>query len=234
MFSETSVGKLEYSSIHFCDEKLPDPKLHDALQSGLDQMQIDVTEDQCRSLAAYVELLVKWNKVINLTAVRDPLEMVSRHILDSLSVHEFIDSDSLTDVGAGAGLPGIPLAILKPHMNVTLIDSVAKKTRFIQQSATELRLGNVTALHSRVEEVSQQANLVIARAFAAPDKLAALTRHLLPQGGRLLAMVGQMPKQNYLANISGFSLIKTAKLTIPDETAERNIVILQRDQSSSA
>ena len=116
-------------------------------------MQIKVTDDQCDALVGYVELLVKWNKVINLTAVRDPQEMVRRHILDSLAVHEHIDSNTLIDVGAGAGLPGIPLAILKPHLNVTLIDSVAKKTRFIQQAATELKLANVTALHSRVEEV---------------------------------------------------------------------------------
>ena len=192
-------------------------------------MQIEVTGDQCDALAGYVELLVKWNKVINLTAVRDPHEMVRRHILDSLAVHKYIDSHTLIDAGAGAGLPGIPLAILKPHMNVTLIDSVAKKTRFIQQAATELKLANVTALHSRVEEVEIQAQLVIARAFAAPEKLAGLTRHLLPPGGRLLAMVGQMPERELLENISGFSRILTAKLTIPDETAERNIVILQRD-----
>lgn len=197
-------------------------------------MQIEATDQQCVLLCVYVELLVKWNKVINLTAVRDPQHMVSRHILDSLSVHEFIDGDSLIDVGAGAGLPGMPLAILKPHLNVTLIDKVAKKTRFIQQAAAELKLANVAALHSRVEDVSQQAELVIARAFAAPDKLASLTQHLLPGGGRLLAMVGQMPDEKYLSNISGFSLIKTAKLTIPDETAERNIVILQRDQPASA
>lgn len=192
-------------------------------------MQIDATDAQCDALIGYVQLLVKWNKVINLTAVRDPAVMIRRHILDSLSVHTHVGSQTLIDVGAGAGLPGIPLAILKPHMNVTLIDSVAKKTRFIQQAATELALNNVTVVHSRVEQVEKQAELVIARAFAAPDKLANLVRHLLPVDGKLLAMVGQMPDPDLLAKISGFSLVKTAKLTIPDETAERNIVILQRD-----
>lgn len=199
------------------------------LAIGLERMQIEVTDDQCEALASYVALLVKWNRVINLTAVRDPHGMVHRHILDSLAVQEYIDRESLIDVGAGAGLPGVPLAILKPHLNVTLIDSVAKKTRFIQQAAAELKLNNITVLHSRVEEVQQQAELVIARAFAAPEKLADLTHHLLPNGGRLLAMVGQLPEREVLEKISGFSLIKTAKLTIPDETAERNIVILQRD-----
>jgi len=163
------------------------------LAIGLERMQIDVTDDQCEALAGYVALLVKWNRVINLTAVRDPQEMVHRHILDSLAVQEYVDRESLIDVGAGAGLPGVPLAILKPHLNVTLIDSVAKKTRFIQQAAAELKLDNITVLHSRVEEVQQQAELVIARAFAAPEKLAGLTHHLLPAGGKLLAMVGQLP-----------------------------------------
>lgn len=194
-------------------------------------MQIEVSADQCTALAAYVELLVKWNKVINLTAVRDAQQMIRRHILDSLSVLEHVEGNSLIDVGAGAGLPGIPLAILKPHLNVTLIDSVAKKTRFIQQAATELQLPNVSVLHNRVESVELQADLVIARAFAAPDKLAALTQHLLPHGGRLLAMVGHVPEADIFKNISGFLWIKTAKLTIPDETAERNIVILERDLS---
>ena len=105
---------------------MSEPQLHEALQRGLERMRIEVTDDQCEALADYVSLLVKWNRVINLTAVRDPQQMVSRHILDSLSVHEHVDGDSLIDVGAGAGLPGIPLAILKPHMNVTLIDKVAK------------------------------------------------------------------------------------------------------------
>ncbi len=207
------------------------PEIKQLLVDGLDRMQLDVNEDQVSALAAYVELLGKWNKVINLTAVRDPQQMISRHILDSLSVYPYIDGDTLIDVGAGAGLPGIPLAILKPHLNVMLIDKVAKKTRFIQQAAVELELDNVTALHSRVEAVENQADMVIARAFAAPDKLAGLGKHLLPAGGKLLAMVGHLPDQHVLQGISGFSLIKTAKLTIPDETAERNIVILQRDPS---
>ena len=108
---------------------------------------------------------------------------------------------------------------------------MAKKTRFIQQAATELQLPNVSVLHNRVESVELQADLVIARAFAAPDKLAALAQHLLPHGGRLLAMVGHVPEADIFKNISGFLWIKTAKLTIPDETAERNIVILERDLS---
>ncbi len=212
---------------------LSESSIHNELARGLHRMRIECTADQCAALEAYVALLVKWNRVINLTAVRDPQEMVRRHILDSLAVHDYVDSNTLIDVGAGAGLPGIPLAILKPHMNVTLIDKVAKKTRFIQQAATELNLPNVTALHSRVEEVEKQAELVIARAFAAPEKFADLSRHLLVPGGRLLAMVGQMPDADDLEKIPGFLLIKTAKLTIPDETAARNIVILQRDPADA-
>ncbi len=216
-------------------EKLPDsnpygtttPRL--ALLDGLQRMQIELSDPQIASLLGYVQLLVKWNKVVNLTAVRDPLQMVRRHLLDSLSIIEYIDADTLIDVGAGAGLPGIPLAIAKPHVNVTLIDSVAKKTRFMQQVAAELRHANITAVHQRVEQVSLQSELVVARAFASIDKLALLTGHLLPAGGKLLAMVGQLPASEQIEKIAGFSLVKTAKLTIPDETAERNIVILERD-----
>jgi len=202
--------------------------LDDALSRGLEKMQVEVSDPQKNSLLQYVELLGKWNRVVNLTAVRDPLQMIPRHILDSLSIASFIDAETLIDVGAGAGLPGIPLAIVKPHVNVTLVDSVAKKPRFMQQVVTELGIGNVAVLHTRVEALEQETEIVVARAFAAPEKLASLSRHLLLPGGRLLAMTGQLPAIGQLQKIAGFSLIKTAKLTIPDETAERNIVILQR------
>ena len=204
-------------------------QIHQELGNGLERMNIEVTNAQHDALVAYVLLLEKWNKAINLTAVRDPAQMVSRHILDSLAIKDYVNFTSLADVGAGAGLPGIPLAIIKPHLNVTLIDSVAKKTRFIQQAAAVLKLANVKVIHSRVEDITLETEAVVARAFASPDKLAALTAHLLAPGGRLLAMVGQLPSTAELGKISGFSLIKTAKLTIPDETAERNIVVLERD-----
>ncbi len=216
-------------------EKLPDSSAYGAttprlaLRDGLERMQIQLSDQQIVSLLGYVQLLVKWNKVVNLTAVRDPLQMIHRHLLDSLSILEYIDAETLIDVGAGAGLPGIPLAIANPHVNVTLIDSVAKKTRFMQQVAAELRLANITALHQRVEQVNLQSDLVVARAFASIDKLALLTGHLLPTGGKLLAMVGQLPSTEQIEKIDGFSFVKAAKLTIPDETAERNIVILERD-----
>jgi len=199
------------------------------LTTGLERMKIEVNDAQRHALVAYVLLLAKWNKAINLTAVRDPAQMVSRHILDSLSIKEFVDFKSLIDVGAGAGLPGLPLAIIKPHMNVTLIDSVAKKTRFMQQVAAELKLANVKVIHSRVEEVTLTAEAVVARAFASPAKLASLASHLLMPGGSLLAMVGVLPATAELQEISGYSLDKTAKLTIPDELAARNIVVLERD-----
>ena len=204
-------------------------QVHQQLVSGLERMNIEVSDAQLDALAAYVLLLEKWNKAINLTAVRDPAQMVSRHILDSLAIKDFVNFESLADVGAGAGLPGIPLAIIKPHLNVTLIDSVAKKTRFIQQAAAVLKLANVKVIHSRVEDLALTTEAVVARAFASPAKLASLTSHLLLPGGCLLAMVGQLPATAELAGISGFSLLKTAKLTIPDETAERNIVVLERD-----
>jgi len=202
--------------------------LRHTLAKSLTEMAIDLDDHQCDQLIRYVELLDKWNKVMNLTAVRDPQQMLVRHVLDSLSVLPFVKGISLIDVGAGAGLPGIPLAIAKPNLAVTLIDSVAKKPRFMQQAIVELCLQNANVINERVEEVEINADQVIARAFAPTQKLALLTGHLIPAGGRLLAMMARLPDDQQLQEIEGFTLIKSATLTIPDETAERNIVILQR------
>ena len=212
---------------------LPQPSAADPLlrelEDGLEQMQISLDDHQKQSLLGYLQLLSKWNRVHNLTAVRDVQQMVSRHLLDSLSILPFVDGDTLTDVGTGAGLPGIPLAVAKPHMNVTLVDCVVKKTRFIEHASSQLRINNVQVMHARVENLRLQSELVVARAFASLDKLALLSGHLLPVGGRLLALVGHVPKPAVLENVSGFSVSKVARLAIPGETAQRNIVVLQRD-----
>ena len=216
---------------------LPEPgqlqSLLRELEDGLGQMQISLDDHQKQTLLGYLQLLSKWNRVHNLTAVRDMQQMVSRHLLDSLSILPFVDGDSLTDVGTGAGLPGIPLAVAKPHMNVTLVDCVAKKTRFIEHASSQLRIANVKVEHARVENLHLQSELVVARAFASVDKLALLSSHLLPVGGRLLALVGHVPAVKILENIAGFSVLEVAGLTIPGETAERNIVVLQRDQTQA-
>lgn len=209
---------------------MPDnnPWLKGELVKNLGEMQIALEDHQHNALVDYLELLSKWNRVYNLTAIKGTHEMLHRHVLDSLSILPYVTGNSLIDVGSGAGLPGIPLAICRPQMQTTLVDTVSKKTRFMQQAIGALKLTNVTACHARVQEVQLQSDMVTARAFAAPEKLALLSRHLLEPGGRLLAMVATLPALEQ--KISGFSLQTTAKLTIPGETAERNIVIWERDK----
>ena len=123
------------------------------LEAGCAELGLDLSETQIRQLLDYLALLAKWNKVYNLTALRDPAQMLSKHLLDSLALIPYLDAESLLDVGTGAGLPGIPVAICRPQMAVTLLDSNAKKTRFLQQVKAELKLSNVTIVHGRVEQV---------------------------------------------------------------------------------
>lgn len=204
-----------------------------SLQDGLSEMQLALPDGSAEKLIAYINLLSKWNKTHNLTAVKNPAEMVRRHLLDSLSMVAFIGRENLLDVGAGAGLPGIPLAIAKPHVAVTLVDSVLKKTRFMSFAANDLGLANVQVKHQRVEAMEREPGyqLVIARAFSSVDKLCLLTKHLLTDNGRILAMMGHPLSDEQiigLPDICGFFVVKTEKLFVPGEHAERNIVVLQR------
>lgn len=147
------------------------------------------------SLLAYLDLLAHWNKTYNLTSVRDPAEMVSRHVLDSLSVLPWLRGATLLDAGSGAGLPGIPLAIVRPELQVTLLDSVGKKVRFLRHVQRELELPNVFPVQARLEEYSPPAGfaMVISRAFSDLAAFAAAARHLLQPDTRLLAMKGRNP-----------------------------------------
>lgn len=217
------------------------------LEQGLSELGLALSSDRQQQLLDYIALLSKWNKTHNLTAVRDPAHMIRRHLLDSLSIHEYVDASTLLDVGAGAGLPGIPLAVANSHLNVTLVDSVLKKTRFMLFAATELGLANVSVRHERVEKMKSEQGfeIIVARAFSSLEKLCSLTSHLLAPGGKVLAMTGRLPESvgeyptgvsdetgvNHSATLSDFCVIKTDKLMVPGETAERNIVVLQKSVS---
>lgn len=146
------------------------PQHAEELSTGARQLGVELSPQQQEKLLGYLALLIKWNKAYNLTAVRDPDEMVSRHLLDSLSVMSFIHNDTQRwlDVGSGGGMPGIPLAILHPHKQVTLLDSNGKKTRFLTQVKMELKLDNLQVIHSRVEEFqpAQPFCGIISRAFS--------------------------------------------------------------------
>lgn len=167
------------------------------LAAGLEQMDLEIGPPQQQQLLAYLALLKKWNQAYNLTAIRDPDEMVARQLLDSLSILPLIQGKRILDVGSGAGLPGIPLAICMPEAAFTLIDSNGKKSRFTQQARMELGLDNLNIENGRVEQLdrSNRFDTITSRAFAALPKMVELTRNLLSDGGILLAMKGTVPRE---------------------------------------
>ena|SRR5579859_2556851 len=182
------------------------------------------------ALLAYVELLLRWNQAYNLTAVRDPAEMVSKHLLDSLTILSFVAGPDLADVGTGAGLPGIPLALARPDLKFTLIDSNGKKTRFVTQATAELQLSNVTVVQARTEDWQPAApfDQVVSRAFASLGDFARLAGGLAAPGGRLLAMKGADPRDEMAALPAGFRVLKVHPLKVPGLDAERCLVELEK------
>ena len=169
--------------------------LASVLASGIGEMGLEVDAEAQTKLLVFLELLQKWNKVYNLTAIRDPLEMVTLHLLDSLSVLPYIKMSNLLDVGSGGGLPGIVLAIVKPQLLVTTIDTVQKKAIFMRQVKAELGLSNLTVVHNRVEnfKTDPKFEAIISRAFSDLSLFTSLTSHLIAEKGVWLAMKGLVP-----------------------------------------
>jgi 16S rRNA (guanine527-N7)-methyltransferase len=197
------------------------------LASGITQMGLDVSRETQEKLLEYMVLLQKWNKVYNLTAVRDPKEMVTLHLLDSLSVLPHVNAKNLLDVGSGAGLPGVVLAIVKPELKVTTIDTVQKKTIFMRQVKGELNLHNLEVVHARVEsyQTVEKFEMIISRAFSEIALFVNLTKHLLAEHGVWLAMKGQIP---YL-ELNGLDVKnkKVIPLSVAGLEAERHLVVLE-------
>ena len=158
--------------------------------TGLDDLGLSDHADKAEALSLYLALIDRWNRVTNLTAIRQREEMVSAHLLDSLSVLPFVTGSKILDVGSGAGLPGIPLALFQPDKDFILLDSNGKKTRFMTQAAIELKLGNVTVLQQRIEDCTDQFDQVISRAFASLEDFMAECMPRVKPGGSLLAMKG--------------------------------------------
>lgn len=196
------------------------------LMAGMESLGLSVGEDRIERLLSFIKLIEKWNKAYNLTAIRDREEMVRLHLLDSLAVLDFIEGRRVIDIGTGAGLPGIPLAICRPETEFMLLDSNAKKTRFVQQAVLELKLGNVAVCHSRVEQYQPEIafDTVITRAFAGLPIIVELTAHLLGKGGIVLAMKGQSPDEEL-----GHMPQKTTVIPIhvPGIEAERCLVRIE-------
>lgn len=200
------------------------------LVQGAGELGIDLSEQQTRQLIAYLDLLHKWNKAYNLTAVRNPDEMVSRHLLDSLSILPFVTGERWLDVGSGGGMPGIILAIMLPGAHFTLLDSNGKKTRFLTQVRLELGLTNLTVVQNRVE--AYQADLpfhgIVSRAFSSLADFTHLTRHLSDTNTRWLAMKGQYPDEELAALPVDFQATDSAQLAVPGCQGSRHLLILQR------
>jgi 16S rRNA (guanine527-N7)-methyltransferase len=201
------------------------------IRLGCDALDLRLDETAIQRLARLVLLLDKWNRVYNLTAVRDPQAMVSRHILDSLVVLPWLRGVSLLDVGTGAGLPGLPIAIARPDCAVTLLDSNAKKLRFARQAVTELGLHNVKIVQQRMQEYrsAQAFDMVISRAVASITDLYRESAHLVKPGGRMLFMKGALPH----AEIEAFEhreQLGIEALQVPGLDAERHLVWLITQQ----
>ena len=198
-----------------------------ALAAGLADLGITLPDEAQRKLLAFRDLLLKWNKTYNLTALRDPEQAISHHLLDSLSILPHVGPEPMLDVGSGGGLPGIPLAIARPDLPVGMVDTVQKKATFLQQASIELDLKNVAVHHARVEEMQGQYAQISSRAFAEIALFVALTRHLLAPGGRWLAMKGQRPDDELKALPDDIAVEAIVPLDVPGLAAERHLIILR-------
>lgn len=196
------------------------------LATGLAELGLDLPADTQQKLLAFRDLLLKWNKTYNLTALRDPAQAISHHLLDSLAILPHVGDGPLLDVGAGGGLPGIPLAVARPQLSVSMVDTVQKKATFLQQAAIELGLKNVAVHHARVEEMRGQYAQISSRAFAEIGLFIELTRHLLAPGGCWLAMKGLRPDEEIAALPTDIVVEQIVPLHVPGLDAERHLIRL--------
>lgn len=214
---------------------LDDHRLRERLEQGLNELGIDAFPARREGLLTLLVLLHKWNRAYNLTAVRAPEEMVSRHLLDSAAVAPFVTGSTLLDVGAGPGLPGLVLAILEPERRVTLLDSNGKKVRFQRQAVMELGLTNVTPVQARVEAFEGPKEgycEVISRAFASLGDFVSLSADLVADGGRWLAMKGPSVDDELSGLPENVAPVASHELTVPFESGQRRLVILERTDST--
>jgi 16S rRNA (guanine527-N7)-methyltransferase len=201
------------------------------LGEGIAAMHLDVSPAQQDKLMDYLALMFKWNAVYNLTSLRDPMQMVTHHLLDSLAaVPAFATAQNVLDVGAGGGLPGIVLAIVRPDMKVSMIDTVHKKTAFLTQVKAQLDLANVTVYTARVEqlEVSDKFDVITSRAFADLSDFVNWSSHLLADGGRYIALKGVAPKDEQERLPPEWQVTGLEPLQVPRLGAERHLVFIAR------
>jgi 16S rRNA (guanine527-N7)-methyltransferase len=204
--------------------------LRTELDALLKQTELTVTEQQAAQLIQLVELLVKWNKAYNLTSVRDPSQMLVKHILDSIVVSPYLQGNSFIDVGTGPGLPGLPLAILNPNKKFVLLDSLGKRLRFIRQAILSLGIKNVEIVQSRVEDYQPEIGFdcVLSRAFASLEDMLSWCYHLPNHSGHFLALKGQYPESEITNLDSKFEFIESITLQVPQLDGERCLVKVKR------
>jgi 16S rRNA (guanine527-N7)-methyltransferase len=206
--------------------------LQDMLATGIQEMALNVSPAQQEQLMDYLGLMFKWNAVYNLTSLRDPQQMVTHHLLDSLAaVPAFQDAKNVLDVGSGGGLPGIVLAIVRPDMKVSMIDTVHKKTAFLTQVKAELGLANVTVYTMRVEQlqVSDKFDVITSRAFADLSDFVNWSGHLLAEGGRYIALKGTAPMDEQQRLPAAWKITSVQPLQVPRLGAERHLVFIERN-----
>lgn len=188
-----------------------------------------VSPDIQQQLIRYLDLMQRWNKVFNLTAIRDTHDMVMLHLIDSLSISPYLHGSRILDVGTGAGLPGIPLALTHPDKQFVLLDSNSKKTRFLTQAIVELGIKNVEVVHARCENYQSAGfDTILSRAFSSIAVMLANTQHLIANDGQFVAMKGVYPEQEIQEMPFGFTVLGVHKIIIKGLDAERHVVCIQR------
>ena len=204
--------------------------LIDRLAAALRGMGANLDARQEMRLLEYLALIVKWNRIYNLTAIHEPERMLTHHLLDSLAILPMLGAGPLLDVGSGAGLPGIPLAIARPELYVTLLDSSQKRCGFMQQAVIELKLDNVSVVNARAEDYRPVEHFpqIVSRAFSDLSEFVKVTRHLLAEGGEWLAMKGLYPDEE-IAQLKGARVRRHSSLDIPGLGASRHLVIMELD-----
>ena len=205
--------------------------LLDKLADGLSALPLELNGNVQHRLIDYVQLLVKWNRAYNLTAVRQPEQMVPRHLLDSLVIGPYLQGPRILDVGTGAGLPGIPLALAYPDLHFTLLDSNGKKIRFVTQAVAELGLANVDVVQSRIEafQPTCRFDTITARAYASIEELINQTTRILAENGQYLVMKGIYPVAEVEAIPSGYRVEAVHQLEVPKLDAERHLLIIRAE-----
>lgn len=201
------------------------------LQALLAKTTLEVSEQQVQLLIQYVELLHKWNKAYNLTSVRDPQQMLVKHIMDSLMVGEVLQGENFIDVGTGPGLPGIPLAILYPERNFVLLDSLGKRITFLRQVVFQLKLTNVQPIKARVEEylVETPFDGVLSRAFSSLNDMVSWCSHLVTvEQGQFFALKGQYPTDELVQLPENIKLVSSHIITVPELVGERHVIVLKK------